>query len=107
MAKPSEKVVALTQSEAARLLSTQPGSRCVLSIHHPIEDSNNRKSRTSLTSALINHGFYETAKLINESAELLVFEDADKAKKVLHEINNDSYAIGATLYIEGVHVGHA
>lgn len=106
MAKPSEKVVALTQSEAARMLSTQPGSRCVLSIHHPPEDLNNRKSRISLTASLINHGFYETAKLIGDAAELLVFEDAEKAKKVLHEINNDSYAIGATLFIDGVHIGH-
>ena len=104
---PHAKVLEITQSDSARLLSQYlPGNKAVMSIHYPTEDAGNLKSRLKLVSELTSHGFAQVADQVVKGSTTLLFTDHTKARKVLAEINKDSFAIGASLYIAGKPVGH-
>lgn len=75
-------------------------------LHYPSEDAGNLKSRLKLVSELTSHGFSQVADQVVKGSTMLLFSDHAKAKKVLSEINKDSFAIGASLYIAGKSVDH-
>lgn len=84
-------------------LSTMLAPHSVAFIHltFPAVDNVNHKSRDNLVSRLSGHGFSETAELVANEQPYLAFDDLRKAVKVYHEIQQDSMAVGASLYFAG------
>ena len=107
IATANQPVVGLTVLDTARLLSQHaPGNKGVMVLQYPSEDEGNRRSRTKLVADLNSHGFTTIAQLVENGVEIIMFADVEKAKRALVEINKDTLAIGATLYINGLPVDH-
>ena len=73
----------------------------VLHMLYPRTDARTHRSLDALVNALHVHGLHQVAELVAKEAHYLVFKDPSKAWKVLHEIRNDSLAIGVHLYYKG------
>jgi hypothetical protein len=87
---------------AAYTATVAPRRAAVLHMLYPRTDARTHRSLDALVNALHVHGLHQVAALIEQEAHYLVFKDAAKAWKALHEIRNDSLAIGVHLYYKGL-----
>lgn len=101
-------VTALNHQDIVVALSAALASERVAVFHmlYPRTDARTHRSLDALVAALHGHGLHQVARLISQEAHYLVFKDPVKALKALHEIRNDSLAIGVHLYYLGL-VGEA
>jgi hypothetical protein len=79
-----------------------PQAVAVLHILYPRTDARTHASLDALVSALNRHGMHQVARLIAEETRYLLFRNPAKAWRVLHEIRNDSLAIGVHVYYKGL-----
>lgn len=93
-----------TASDMNRLLSKmlQSSNIAFLTISYPEVDERNHRSLDTLTHKLIAHGFSDAAALVKANAPFILFEDLSECMKVLHEFQQDSFAISARLYFKGL-----
>jgi hypothetical protein len=96
-------VAALTHQDIITGLSAAlaPKEVAVLHMLYPRTDARTHRSRDALVSALTRHGMHQVARLVAEETHYLLFRDPEKAWRVLHEIRNDSLAIGVHVYYKG------
>jgi hypothetical protein len=89
-------------SELTALLSKLlvPGI-AILSISYPEVDERNHRSLDTLTHKLRAHGFSMAAESVAAGSPYILFDDLAQAMKVLHEFQQDSFAISAHLYFDG------
>ena len=89
-------------SELTALLSKLlvPGI-AILAISYPEVDQRNHRSLDTLTHKLRAHGFGMAADSIAAGSPYILFDDLTQGMKVLHEIQQDSFAISARLYFDG------
>lgn len=101
-------VAALNHQDIVVALSAAlaPQRVAVLHMLYPRTDARTHRSLDALVAALHGHGLHEVAHLVAQEAHYLLFREPLKAWKALHEIRNDSLAIGAHLYYNGL-VGEA
>lgn len=104
-AEPSA-VTAVTHQDIVVALSAALSDRKVAVLHmlYPRTDARTHSSLDALVAKLHGHGLHEVATLVSQEAHYLLFKDPAKAWQTLHEIRNDSLAIGVHLYYQG-HVG--
>jgi hypothetical protein len=69
---------------------------------YPRTDTRTHVSLEALVAALNRRGMHQVARLIAKETHYLLFRDPAKAWRVLHEIRNDSLAIGAHVYYKGL-----
>jgi hypothetical protein len=79
-----------------------PQAVAVLHMLYPRTDTRTHRSLDALVAALNRHGMHQVARLIAEETHYLLFRDPAKAWRVLHEIHNDSLAIGVHAYYKGL-----
>jgi hypothetical protein len=93
-----------TPSEMNTLLSKllQSSGIAFLTISYPEVDERNHRSLDTLTHKLIAHGFSDAADLVKANSPYILFEDLNECMKVLHEFQQDSFAISARLYFKGL-----
>jgi hypothetical protein len=91
-------------SDVTSLLSKMlaPSGIAVLAISYPEVDERNHRSLDTLAHKLIAHGFNEAAENVKAYAPYILFEDLAECMKVLHEFQQDSFAISARLYYNGI-----
>jgi len=68
---------------------------------YPRTDARTHRSLDALVNALHLRGLHRVAEMVQQEAHYLVFQDPANAWKALHEIRNDSLAIGVHLYYKG------
>ncbi len=73
---------------------------------YPRTDARTHRSLDALVNTLHLRGLHDVAEMVQQEAHYLVFKDPINAWKALHEIRNDSLAIGVHLYYKG-HSGEA
>lgn len=97
-------VAALTHQDIITGLSAAlaPKEVAVLHMLYPRTDARTHQSRDALVAALTRHGMHHVARLIAEETHYLLFQNPEKAWRVLHEIRNDSLAIGVHVYYKGL-----
>jgi hypothetical protein len=101
----AERVVtSVTHKDIVTALSATLGPQTVAVLHilYPRTDARTHTSQDALVSALNSHGMHQVARLIAEETHYLLFRDPVKARAVLHEIRNDSLAIGVHVYYKGL-----
>jgi hypothetical protein len=91
-------------SDVTSLLSKllAPSGIAVLAISYPEVDERNHRSLDTLAHKLIAHGFNKAAGNVKAYAPYILFEDLAECMKVLHEFQQDSFAISARLYYNGI-----
>jgi hypothetical protein len=96
-------VTATTHQDTVTALSAALPSYDVALLHilYPRTDARTHVNRDALVAALNRHGMHDVARLIEEAHHLL-FRDPKEAWRVLHEIRNDSLAIGPYVYCKGL-----
>jgi hypothetical protein len=101
-------VTALNHQDIVVALSAALKTQNVAVLHmlYPRTDARTHHSLDSLVDKLHGHGLHQVAGLIANEAHYLLFREPKKAWKALHEIRNDSLAIGVHLYYHGL-VGEA
>ena len=97
-------VTSVTHKDIVTALSATLGPQTVAVLHilYPRTDARTHESLDALVSALHSHGMHQVARLIAEETHYLLFRDPAKARHVLHEIRNDSLAIGVHAYYKGL-----
>lgn len=103
-----DAVTAVTHQDIIVALSSAMKDHKVAVLHmlYPRTDARTHRSLDALVAKLHGHGMHEVGRLIAEEAHYLVFDGPVQARKALHEIRNDSLAIGVHLYYRGF-VGEA
>lgn len=101
-------VTALNHQDIVVALSAALKTQNVAVLHmlYPRTDARTHRSLDALVDKLRGHGLHQVAALVADEAHYLLLKDPKKAWKVLHEIRNDSLAIGVHLYYHGL-VGEA
>jgi hypothetical protein len=101
-------VTALNHQDIVVALSAALKTQNVAVLHmlYPRTDARTHRSLDALVDKLRGHGLHQVAALVADEAHYLLFKDPKKAWKALHEIRNDSLAIGVHLYYHGL-VGEA
>lgn len=101
-------VTALNHQDIVVALSAALKTQNVAVLHmlYPRTDARTHRSLDALVDKLHGHGLHQVASLVANEAHYLLFKDPQKAWKALHEIRNDSLAIGVHLYYHGL-VGEA
>lgn len=101
-------VTALNHQDIVVALSAALKTQNVAVLHmlYPRTDARTHRSLDALVDKLRGHGLQQVAALVADEAHYLLLKDPMKAWKVLHEIRNDSLAIGVHLYYHGL-VGEA
>jgi len=84
-----------------------PQAVAVLHMLYPRTDARTHASLDALVEALNRHSMHQVSRLIAEKAHYLLFRNPVKASRVLHEIRNDSLAIGVHVYYKGLAGGAA
>ncbi|KAA0997766.1 hypothetical protein FVF58_47615 [Paraburkholderia panacisoli] len=84
-----------------------PQTVAVLHMLYPRTDARTHASLDSLVEALNRHSMHQVARLVAEKAHYVLFRNPIKAWRVLHEIRNDSLAIGVHVYYKGLAGGAA
>jgi hypothetical protein len=99
-----DTVTAIHHRDIVAVFTAQPSSEPVAVLHmlYPRTDARTHRSLDHLVGALHNHGLHEVAMLVEREAHYLVFKDASKAWRALHEIRHESLAIGVHLYYRGL-----
>ena len=94
----------ITHKDIVTGLSAALASRAVAVLHmlYPRTDTRTHVSLEALVAALNRRGMHQVARLIAKETHYLLFRDPAKAWRVLHEIRNDSLAIGAHVYYKGL-----
>ncbi|MEM5430263.1 hypothetical protein VSR71_17625 [Cupriavidus oxalaticus] len=87
-------VEAFTETAAAQRAA-------VLHMLYPRTDARTHRNLDALVSALHLRGLHQVAEMVKKEEHYLVFTDPAIAWKALHEIRNDSLAIGVHLYYRG------
>jgi hypothetical protein len=97
-------VTSVTHKDIVTALSATLGAQTVTVLHilYPRTDARTHTSQEALVAALHRHGMHQVARLIAEETHYLLFRDPVKARAVLHEIRNDSLAIGVHVYYKGL-----
>ncbi|MEA3117118.1 MAG: hypothetical protein QOI13_388 [Paraburkholderia sp.] len=97
-------VAALTHQDIITGLSAALAPREVAVLHmlYPRTDARTHRSRDALVAALTRHGMHQVARLVAEETHYLLFQNPEKAWRVLNEIRNDSLAIGVHVYYKGL-----
>ncbi|WP_152624239.1 hypothetical protein [Cupriavidus sp. IDO] len=78
-----------------------PQRVAVLHMLYPRTDARTHHSLDALVNALHLRGLHEVAEMVRKEAHYLVFKAPAQAWRALHEIRNDSLAIGVHLYYMG------
>jgi hypothetical protein len=101
-------VTALNHQDIVVALSAALKTQNVAVLHmlYPRTDARTHRSLDALVDKLHGHGLHQVAALVANEAHYLLFKEPQKAWKALHEIRNDSLAIGVHLYYHGL-VGEA
>ncbi|RFU44677.1 hypothetical protein [Paraburkholderia sp. DHOC27] len=101
-------VTALNHQDIVVALSAALKTQNVAVLHmlYPRTDARTHRSLDALVDKLHGHGLHQVATLVANEAHYLLFKEPQKAWKALHEIRNDSLAIGVHLYYHGL-VGEA
>ncbi len=94
----------ITHKDIVTSLSAElaPQAVTVLHILYPRTDARTHVGLDALVAALNRHGMHQVARLIAEETHYLLFRDPAKAWRLLHEIRNDSLAIGVHVYYKGL-----
>ncbi|MGU7770266.1 hypothetical protein ACV229_08790 [Burkholderia sp. MR1-5-21] len=94
----------ITHNDIVTALSAKlvPPAVAVLHMLYPRTDARTHMSLDALVAALNRHGMHQVARLVAEETHYLLFRDPEKAWRALHEIRNDSLAIGVHLYYKGL-----
>jgi hypothetical protein len=79
-----------------------PSAIAILAISYPDDDQCNHRSLDTLAHKLIAHGFNKAAETVKNYGPYILFEDLAECMKVLHEFQQDSFAISARLYYNGI-----
>jgi hypothetical protein len=97
-------VAALTHQDIITGLSAAlaPKEVAVLHMLYPRTDARTHRSLDALVAALTRHGMHQVARLVAEETHYLLFRNPEKAWRVLHEIRNNSLAIGVHVYYKGL-----
>ena len=108
LAKPSA-TFGCDASEMNRLISKMLATNGIafLTISYPEVDERNHRSLDTLAHKLIAHGFSMAADAVKSKAPYILFGDMAECLKVLHEFQQDSFAISARLYFDGIDGGAA
>jgi hypothetical protein len=78
-----------------------PERVAVFHVLYPHTDARTHRSLDALVNTLHLRGLHHVAEMVRQEAHYLVFKDPANAWKALHEIRNDSLAIGVHLYYKG------
>ncbi|MGF6440372.1 hypothetical protein [Paraburkholderia youngii] len=102
-------VTAVTHQDLVVALSSLLKNQKVAVLHmlYPRTDARTHSSLEALVDKMHGHGMHEAARLIAQEAHYLIFEDPAAARRAVHEIRNDSLAVGVHLYYAGLVGEHA
>ena len=100
----AQGVTAVTHQDIVVGLSSLLKDQKVAVLHmlYPRTDARTHASLEALVDKMHGHGMHEAARLIAQEAHYLIFEDPVAARRAVHEIRNDSLAIGVHLYYAGL-----
>jgi hypothetical protein len=87
-------------AEHSKTLAVQ--GRALIHVLYPKVDGRNHKSQQTLVDLLHAHGHHGTASLVAGDAHYLVFDKLNDALTIYREIQQNSLAIGETLYYDGL-----
>ncbi|WP_454739506.1 hypothetical protein [Cupriavidus necator] len=98
-----DAVTAIRHQDIVEAYTAAIASQRVAVLHmlYPRTDARTHRSLDTLVNLLHVHGLHPVADMVEKEARYIVFKDPATAWKALHEIRNDSLAIGVHLYYKG------
>jgi hypothetical protein len=99
----TEGIVTMRHQDIVEAYTETLASQRVAVLHmlYPRTDARTHRSLDALVNALHGHGLHQVAEMVEKEAHYIVFKEPGKAWRALHEIRNNSLAIGVHLYYQG------